>query len=323
MPTELLAGALASCFALALGHVARRDGRRAARPAGRRRRPSAPAASCATAAWSSAHAPTSRWSPTWRRARRLCWVSNTFAAPPEIEYRTEDAMTERLIVIGGGGAGHRARHHRQAPEPGAQGHALHRVPGHRLLAVRDPVRARPRDRQVRVAVPLDGRALRRGRARHADGDDGHRHRPRPRHGDLAQHPRGLRQARDLHGLDVGEARRARRQPRRAALRQGHPRGDGVRQGARRHEARRRLRRHADRRRDGRQPRAPRPGGRLRRRGPVGALGAARSRRRRARPRVADQARREAALRHARRGLPRRRTACAPSRPPTASSSATR
>ena len=42
-------------------------------------------------------------------------------------------------------------------------------------------------------------------------------------------------------------------------------------------------------------------GRLRRRGPVGALGAAGPRRRRARPRVAAQARREAALRHARRG----------------------
>ena len=39
-----------------------------------------------------------------------------------------------------------------------------------------------------------------------------------------------------------------------ALRQGHPRGDGVRQGARLHEARRRLRRHAARRRDGGQPR---------------------------------------------------------------------
>ena len=69
--------------------------------------------------------------------------------------------------------------------------------------------------------------------------------------------------------------------------------------------------------------APRARGRLRRRGPVGALGAARPRRRRARPRVADQARREPALRHARRGLPRRRTAgCAPSPRPTASSSAT-
>ena len=42
------------------------------------------------------------------------------------------------------------------------------------------------------------------------------------------------------GFDVGEARRARRQPRGPALRQGHPRRDGVRRGARRHEARRRV-----------------------------------------------------------------------------------
>ena len=42
------------------------------------------------------------------------------------------------------------------------------------------------------------------------------------------------------GFVVGEARRPGREPRRAALRQGHPRRDGVRQAARRHEARRRL-----------------------------------------------------------------------------------
>ena len=28
--------------------------------------------------------------PYMEKARRLCWVSNTLAAPPEIEYRTED-----------------------------------------------------------------------------------------------------------------------------------------------------------------------------------------------------------------------------------------
>ena len=50
MPTELLFAALASCFALALGHAARKRERRAAdlkvEVAGRARR----AASCATAA---------------------------------------------------------------------------------------------------------------------------------------------------------------------------------------------------------------------------------------------------------------------------------
>ena len=97
-----------------------------------------------------------------------------------------------------------------------------------------------------------------------------------------------------------------REPRGAALRQGHPRRDGVRQAARRHEARRGDRRGSARRRDGRQPRPPRAAGRLRRRGPVGALRGARPRRRRARPRVAREARRDAAAGHARRGLHRRR-----------------
>ena len=50
-------------------------------------------------------------------------------------------MTERLIVIGGGGAGISAGDHRQAARPRPARLALHRVRGHRLLAVRDPVRA--------------------------------------------------------------------------------------------------------------------------------------------------------------------------------------
>ena len=93
-----------------------------------------------------------------------------------------------------------------------------------------------------------------------------------------------------------------------ALRQGHPRGDAVRRGARGHEARRGLRRHAARRRDGRQPRPSRAAGRLRRRGPVGAVGGARPGRRRAGPRVAREARRDDAARHQGRGLRRPRRA---------------
>ena len=123
---------------------------------------------------------------------------------------------------------------------------------------------------------------------------GHRPRPRPRDHHRAQPARGLRQADRRHRLRVGEARRAGRQPRGPALRQEHPQGDGVRQGARDGQDRRRGRRHAARRRDGRQPRPARPGGPLHRRGPVGAARGARPRRRRARPRVADQARRDAA-----------------------------
>ena len=87
-----------------------------------------------------------------------------------------------------------------------------------------------------------------------------------------------------------------REPRGPALHQEHPQGDGVRQGARDGQDGRRGRRHAARRRDGRQPRPPRPRGPLHRRGPVGAARGARPRRGRARPRVADQARRDAAPR---------------------------
>ncbi len=181
----------------------------------------------------------------------------------------ERAMSERLIVIGGGGAGTSAATIAKRLRPGPERVAVHRVRGHRLLAVRDPVRARRRDPALRGPVPVDRRPLRRRRPRHAHGDGDHRHRPRPRHRHRAQPARGLRQADHLHGLHVGEARRPRREPRGPALRQEHPQGDGVRQAARRGQARRRRRRHAARRRDGRQPRPPRPRGRLHRRGPVG------------------------------------------------------
>jgi uncharacterized OsmC-like protein len=89
MPTELLAGALASCFALALGHVARREGVELpglrvdveAERAGRELRYGRLLVF--------AQADVSL-APFMDKAQRLCWVSNTFATPPEIEYRTED-----------------------------------------------------------------------------------------------------------------------------------------------------------------------------------------------------------------------------------------
>ena len=83
-------------------------------------------------------------------------------------------------------------------------------------------------------------------------------------------------------------------------------------------------RHAARRRDGRQPRPPRAAGRLRRRGPVGALRGARPGRRRAGPRVAREARRDDAAGHQGRGV-RAIAAGASARSPRApaSSSATR
>ena len=89
MPTELLAGALASCFALALGHAARREGVELpglrvdveAERAGRELRYGRLVVF--------AQADVSL-EPFMDKAQRLCWVSNTFATPPEIEYRTED-----------------------------------------------------------------------------------------------------------------------------------------------------------------------------------------------------------------------------------------
>jgi uncharacterized OsmC-like protein len=89
MPTELLAGALASCFALALAHVARREGVELpglrvdveAERAGRELRYGNLTVF--------AQADVSL-EPFMTKAQRLCWVSNTFATPPEIEYRTED-----------------------------------------------------------------------------------------------------------------------------------------------------------------------------------------------------------------------------------------
>jgi putative redox protein len=90
MPTELLAASLASCFALALGHVARKRDRdlpgltvtvEGERP-GRELRY---ARFTVTAA---ADVPHDELDPLIERARRFCWVSNTFADPPHIEYRS-------------------------------------------------------------------------------------------------------------------------------------------------------------------------------------------------------------------------------------------
>ncbi|WP_053226129.1 OsmC family protein [Solirubrobacter soli] len=90
MPTELVAAGLASCFALALGHVARGKGEELpgltveveAERAGRELRYGRMLVTAR------ADVPLD---PYMARARRLCWVSNTFAAPPDIEYRTEDS----------------------------------------------------------------------------------------------------------------------------------------------------------------------------------------------------------------------------------------
>jgi putative redox protein len=93
MPTELLFAGLASCFALALGHAARKrdlelPGLRVdvhAERAGRELRYDRVIVSAR------ADVPPAELAALVERARPFCWISNTFASPPEISYRaTED-----------------------------------------------------------------------------------------------------------------------------------------------------------------------------------------------------------------------------------------
>jgi uncharacterized OsmC-like protein len=88
MPTELLAASLASCFALAVGHVARK------------RDIELPDLKVTVTAHREGNElrysrlvvdTTGAPADLVRKAERFCWVSNTFADPPAIEYRaTED-----------------------------------------------------------------------------------------------------------------------------------------------------------------------------------------------------------------------------------------
>jgi uncharacterized OsmC-like protein len=95
MPTELLFAGLASCYALALGHVARKrdivlPGLRvevtAERP-GRELRYDNFVVSA------SARVPAELLEDLLEKAARFCWVSNTLATPPQIEYRATTEVT--------------------------------------------------------------------------------------------------------------------------------------------------------------------------------------------------------------------------------------
>jgi putative redox protein len=90
MPTELLCAALASCFCLALAHAARQRDRdlpglrvdvHAERAAGELRYGR-------VVVTADADVPDDELAGLIPRARRLCWVSNTLATPPAVEYRT-------------------------------------------------------------------------------------------------------------------------------------------------------------------------------------------------------------------------------------------
>ena len=93
MPTEIFCAALASCFCMAIFHVARRDGEpepmgltvdvRAVR-AGRELRYGELVVTARAAV------PAEQLESLVTRARRVCWVSNTLAKPPAVEYRSTE-----------------------------------------------------------------------------------------------------------------------------------------------------------------------------------------------------------------------------------------
>jgi uncharacterized OsmC-like protein len=93
MPTEVFCASLASCFCMAIAHVARRDGEaepkgltvdvRAVR-AGRELRYGELVVTARAAV------PDEQLESLVTRARRVCWVSNTLAKPPAIEYRSTE-----------------------------------------------------------------------------------------------------------------------------------------------------------------------------------------------------------------------------------------
>jgi putative redox protein len=93
MPTEVFCAALASCFCMAIAHVARRDGEneptgltvdvRAVR-AGRELRYGELVVTARAAI------PADELESLVTRARRVCWVSNTLAKPPAVEYRSTE-----------------------------------------------------------------------------------------------------------------------------------------------------------------------------------------------------------------------------------------
>jgi putative redox protein len=95
MPTELLFGGLASCFALAIGHAARkRDIEvRGLRVEVTAERPGRELRYGRVVVSASADMPADELAELVEKAERFCWVSNTFATPPEIEYRVTTEVT--------------------------------------------------------------------------------------------------------------------------------------------------------------------------------------------------------------------------------------
>ncbi|MEA2248161.1 MAG: hypothetical protein QOH46_2690 [Solirubrobacteraceae bacterium] len=87
MPTELLCASLASCFCLAIGHVAGKRGIELPdlRVDVRAERDGRALRYGRFVVTASSSPPAAELAALVERARRFCWVSNTFAAPPAIE----------------------------------------------------------------------------------------------------------------------------------------------------------------------------------------------------------------------------------------------
>lgn len=90
MPTEAFCAALASCFCLAVAHVARRDGVELAdlRVDARAERAGRELRYHRIVLTTTAAADGDELAGLVARARRVCWVSNTLATPPAVEYRS-------------------------------------------------------------------------------------------------------------------------------------------------------------------------------------------------------------------------------------------
>jgi putative redox protein len=89
MPTEVFLASLASCFCLALAWRADRDGIElpGLRVDGRAERAGRELRYGHIVLTATADVPGDLLAPLVERARRLCWVSNTLASPPAVEYR--------------------------------------------------------------------------------------------------------------------------------------------------------------------------------------------------------------------------------------------
>jgi uncharacterized OsmC-like protein len=92
MPTELLFAGLASCFALALGHAARKRDvdLQDLKVTVTAERPGSELRYDTVVVTAQARAPRAKLQDLVDKAARLCWVSNTFAQPPQIEYRATE-----------------------------------------------------------------------------------------------------------------------------------------------------------------------------------------------------------------------------------------